>query len=70
MHGWRAGPLTGIAMMKLLAGLEDERVDALLILFAAKMVICFQDWWRDSWQQSSPESSDARVITILAPENS
>ena len=31
--------LTGIAMMKLPAGLDDECVDALLFLFAAKMEI-------------------------------
>ena len=30
---------TGIAMMKFPAGLDDECVDALLILFAAKMEI-------------------------------
>ena len=33
--------LTGIAMMKMLAGLNDECVDPLLILFAAKKEICF-----------------------------
>ena len=26
LHGWQAGPLTGISMMKLLAGLDDARV--------------------------------------------
>ena len=30
---------TGIVMMKFLAGLDDESVDALLILFAAKMEV-------------------------------
>ena len=39
--------LTGISMMKLSVGLDDECVDALLILFAANMQISFfQDWWR------------------------
>ena len=31
--------LTGLAMMKLNAGLDDECVDALLILFAANVEI-------------------------------
>ena len=37
---WLAVPIsTGTAMMKFPAGLDDECVDALLILFAAKMEI-------------------------------
>ena len=38
LHGWPC-PLTGIATMKLPAGLDDACVDALLILFAAKLEI-------------------------------
>ena len=41
LHGWQASPFTGIAMMKLPAGLDDECVGALLILFASKMEMCF-----------------------------
>ena len=41
LYGWQAGPLIGIATIKLPAGLEDESVDALLIPFSAKMKIGF-----------------------------
>ena len=56
--------------MKLPAGWDDECVDALLILFAAKMEICFFFFFfrtggmsrsSHNWQQVS----DARLITSM-----
>ena len=74
LHGLQAGPLTGIAKMKLPAGLDDECVDALLILIAAKrhifssrLVACH--YLPTVGNNSAPESSDIHIITSLPAEN-
>ena len=69
-HIWLAGPLTGIALMVWTAGMDDECVDALLILLAAKMEVCvFPDGGvslaSHNWQPILTRKFDARVITSL-----